>query len=399
MRALCLALVLLSCSAVDREEPRDLGLDEEWPADFAISATEPIVVVAGSEGTLLALSAYDGSELVRWSPGPGSELQPWSVAVSPTGRTVALLSHDQRVYLWSPSSAAAPRHVATLPDGPGREVEGWTFGSFLEFSSTGEHILVGIGEVGALLLDAEGRTLLTLAKLGGTMFQAPLAWSRDGRRFAAAVGTNVQVYDAATTAPLDVTLPQTRETVQSLALDATGSRLAVGTLGATVLELDLATGALRWQASYSDELARRGSLYTHMGIQMLAYSPDGDWLAATTGSEVRGLVIEADSGRLHWLSEFHGARIGGEPAAIDWDLYSRDWTFGHVSGVMPLHRVQIRGGRAGSVEEHELPCGSVPKRGHGGMAFSILHPEDDEQPSELIAFRSSVQRPSWRVRI
>lgn len=310
-----------------------------------------------------------------------------SPSLRPTGSPIAVLAFDHRLFLWTPAAerveARAPRLVATVPGKPERPEGGWGFGAFLAFSSTGERLLAGAGEGGAVLLDAAGVTIATASSLGGSWFFAPLAWSADGTRFAAAEGTTVRVFEARTGKALDAQVPPSKERVKCVALTSNGARLAIGTDEGYIREFDLATGALRWESELVDPWLGPGG-GTRVGA--LGYSPDGAWLAATSEASIHGALYDPATGRQRWMGEFRGGRMG-EPAGIAWAPDGRSWYLAYVWGVMPIGRVRV----GDEVTEESLLRGSLPELGPRGLAVTVTG-------GQVVAFTTDPSRPTWKFR-
>jgi len=204
------------------------------------------------------LATADGTGAIRiWNVGSGrAELSwnevtaVWAAAFSPDGSVLVTGTQTGGVRAWDAASGSV---IATLT-GPDNSVHA------VAFSPDGNWILAGCAATGGIWI-WNARTYG--GQLLGRSVQA-LAVSPDGARIAAADLEQSTVLDTASGRVLQEGLPGGR----ALAFDARGDRLALGSDDGVVRIVDIRSRSVLF------------SLSTHAGVQSVAFSPDGRYLAS-----------------------------------------------------------------------------------------------------------------------
>jgi len=302
------------------------------------------------------------------------------IDVDPKGERVVILDLTGRVYLWKPREQAAPVEVAKIAPSESMGKGYSRFGASLRFSPSGERIAVGVHGGQVLLLDGNGapiggapEILAEDERLGGIWFDAPLAWSGDGRRLAALTTDGPVLFDASSAERVDVTFDTGGIELRSIALDATGERLAVGGAALTFGSFSTSDGSRTWWGPLNCD----GSLIADFGLEErlsvagLAFSPDGRHLACSTAEHSHAAIVAASTGERVWLGEFHGGRMG-EPRELLWSPSSRRLYHTFACGGMPLVRTVCDVNEAGGTTYAELrgerTC--LPEPGFEGLGVS-----------------------------
>ncbi|MGO9916157.1 MAG: protein kinase domain-containing protein, partial [Isosphaeraceae bacterium] len=220
----------------------------------------------------LASASWDSTVMV-WDVVIGQEtptLKGQYVAFSPDGRWLASASYDGIVRLWD---AGSGQEVRTLK-GHTKAVNS------VAFSPDGRQIATASLDKTVKLWDAAtGQELRTCQGHTGSVVR--VAFSPDGRRLATASNDHtVRLWDALTGEEILKT-----DSVSSMAFSLDGRHLAYAGHGA-VKVTEAATG--------QETLTLKG----HRGqIDGLAYSPDGQWLAAA-GGDTTVTVWDATTGKI-----------------------------------------------------------------------------------------------------
>ncbi len=319
----------------------------------------------GSSGSVFTVAS--GWQLARWKlPDLSSELAPpehlpafRSLAIDPTGLTVALGGDDSRIRLWDLVSGSLVwinpglderQSVLSLRFAPTRpylaaahsgadEMVVWDVVTHsqlvrqklvrirsLAFAPDGSQIAAAGS--GLLLWDFASQSATQRPSSG---LLTAIDWSLDGARgapnslVAAAMddGTT-QVWDSRTFAPRELASPDAGQ-LWSIALTSDGSRLATGANDGSVRLWDLSTGRLI------------ASLSGHASpVQSVAFSSDGA-LLATGAMDNTVRLWDGRTGRaLKTLSEPHGwvFSVAFSPdvsmlAAAAWDGTVRIWAIPH----------------------------------------------------------------------
>ena len=216
-------------------------------------------------------------------PGTGSHSSPMtSVTYSPDGRAVASTGADNKVIVSDPQAARS----AEVLTAPAQRVEGVAFspdGSTLYTSSVGgvllEWDLTGDRTFGRrFALGARSPCCRTVSPIA-----PPLALSPDGTMFAARLGrSSIGLFSTRTLQrQASFAIRPRRATVTALAWSPTRPELAVaGDSG--LVQLWNVNGTPRLERSLTGLHATRGA---PEAIQALAFSPNGQLLAASDSSE------------------------------------------------------------------------------------------------------------------
>ncbi|HEX8199605.1 MAG TPA: protein kinase, partial [Isosphaeraceae bacterium] len=241
---------------LDRDEPLPWADGGAAAGPAALSPDGLRLALRGAGGAVEIRAVPSGDLLRRIAPGGAVEV----LAFSPDGRFLALAGDGARVWDCRARKFATPK----LPHpGPVRT---------LAFNPTGNRLATG-GADGRARLFAVPSTARTRRPLVDPIPHLPLFWGvaapvapiflNDGRTLLTLADRNtVAWHDARTGA---ITRSWRRENIRSLAADADGRFLAVGSYLATAV-IDAATGAVR------AELPHRNS------VNRVAFSTDGGTL-------------------------------------------------------------------------------------------------------------------------
>ncbi len=299
----------------------DLGLDPQLSILLSLQAIKTSITVEAENALHRSILA---SRVVFTMH---HEASVWTVAYSPDGKRIATASADKTAKIWD---AATGKLLLTLV-GHTDSVH------VIAFSPDGKHLATASDDHTAKIWDAAtGKELFTLSGHQDIVFS--VAYSPDGRLVATA-GTNdrtVRIWDAGTGQLKQVL--QYPAPLLSVAFSPDGTRLATGTgpgdnaspgrvviwempTGKEQFELSLGTSenfpsedfprvtfspdgtrvaaaaefvglAIVWDLNTHRELAR---FHQATGVEGVAFSPDGKWLAAS-GTDQTGNIYDLASG-------------------------------------------------------------------------------------------------------
>jgi WD40 repeat protein/serine/threonine protein kinase len=238
---------------------------------------------ASSDKTVKLWDAQTGQELVTFR---GHTAAVGSVGFSPDGKRLASGSGDFPLQPGKPSSG----EVKVWDAQTGQEllsIKGFTALVFsVAFSPDGKRLAtLGLGQSGKVWDAQTGQAILTL-KMGGQFVEGGLAFSPDGQRLAGIInggGPNgirqVKVWDAQTAQEL-LTFKGHISWVTSIAFSPDGKRLASGS-GWPSTDFPAPEQVKVWDANTGQELL------TLQGVSGAVFSPNGHWLAGSTGGTVK----------------------------------------------------------------------------------------------------------------
>jgi DNA-binding SARP family transcriptional activator/WD40 repeat protein len=342
------------------------------PSAAAISPDGRTIAIGSQTGQVSFIDAANGQARA----GIGARSTPvTTVTYSPGGRAVASTGSDNRVIVWDPQTATS----AEVLTAPAEQVQGVAFspdGSTLYTSSLGgvllEWDLTGVRSFGRRFALGPGTACCGAV----SPLAPPLALSPDGTTFAVRLGSStVGLFSARTLQQqASFTIRPKGSVITALAWSPSRPELAVGGYSGLVQ---------LWQVNGTPRLARslRG-LQPLVGlpeaIQAVAFSPDGQLLAASDSHE----TLESPSGgalahygsRLVSLAIWRASNgrlvapprdLGTGPAHYTAIAFSRDGRLLAVSlpdttddGGLPVPSVQVLDPTTGQVRQTLRPLGA-----------------------------------------
>ncbi len=248
------------------------------PTSAAISPDGTTVAIGSQTGAVSFVAAATG--LARRGSG-GHTAAVASVVYAPDGRTAMSVGDDGRVIVWDPLTG---EELAGLSGPPGRVQDA-------EVSPDGSTLYTSAVGGGVLAWDLTGRRSFGRSARLSPAHQCcdsisplapPLAVSPDGTRFAVPIGpSTVGVFSTRTLRrEASFTIRPSGQALTTLAWSPIGPELAVGAHGG-VIELWSVGGAPHYLRSLAGLAPLPGQAEA---IQSLAFSPDGQFLAASDKS-------------------------------------------------------------------------------------------------------------------
>ena len=250
------------------------------PAAAAISPDARTIAIGSQDGSVSFVDADTGG--LRRAQGGQHSAAVAAAVYSPSGGTVMTVGDDGRVIVWDPRSG---RRLLALP-GPAGHVQDAQVspdGSTLYTAGTGG-VMLAWDLTGARGFGRSARLSASLQCCDSVTPEAPaFALSPDGTEFAVATGdSKVGVYSTATLRrEKSFAIGSTANRVTALSWSPAGETLAVGAHGGIVQLWDV-TGSPRRERSLVGLQPLPGQIEA---IQSLAFSPDGQLLAASDKSE------------------------------------------------------------------------------------------------------------------
>jgi WD40 repeat protein/DNA-binding SARP family transcriptional activator len=250
------------------------------PSTAAISPDARTIAIGSQDGSISFVDAVSG-QLRRGMGGQHSSAVAGAI-YSPSGNTVMTVGDDGKVIVWDPHS---DRRLASLagPAGHIQDAQVSPDGSTLYTAGTGG-VMLAWDLTGARGFGRSARLSATLPCCDSVTPEAPpFALSPDGREFAVATAdSRVGVYSATTLRrEKSFTIASTANRVTALSWSPTGDTLAVGAHGGIVQLWDVG-GSPRRERSLVGLEPLPGQIEA---VQSLAFSPDGQTLAASDKSE------------------------------------------------------------------------------------------------------------------
>jgi WD40 repeat protein/DNA-binding SARP family transcriptional activator len=250
------------------------------PAAAAISPDANTIAIGSQDGSVSFVDADTGG--LRRGQGGQHSAAVAAAVYAPSGRTVMTVGDDGRVIVWDPRSG---RRLEALP-GPAGHVQDAQVspdGSTLYTAGTGG-VMLAWDLTGARGFGHGARLSASLQCCDSVTPEAPaFALSPDGTEFVVAIGdSQVGVYSTTTLRrEKSFAIGPTANRVTALSWSPTGKTVAVGAHGGIVQLWDV-TGSPRRERSLVGLEPLPGQIEA---IQSLAFSPDGQLVAASDKSE------------------------------------------------------------------------------------------------------------------
>ncbi len=281
------------------------------PTAAAISPNGATIVIGSQNGTVSFVDAVTGA-LLRGSGGHAAAVA--SVVYASDSRTVTTVADDGKVTLWD-SRGSGARTVLTGPAGDVDDAQVSSDGSTLYTAGVGGVLLAWdlTGTRGFGRSARVGRQLPCCDSI--TPPAPPLALSPHGSEFAAPIGVStVGVFSTATLRRVaSFTIRPSSDAITALAWSPVSGTLAVGAHDGVVQLWDV-NGAPRLERSLTGLSPFFGQ---NEAVQALAFSPDGQLLAASDKSEGSALgrnVISPIAMLARW--KVSTGVMAGMPAAL-----------------------------------------------------------------------------------
>ncbi len=272
---LCLAAILSSGSGgvCLRAQSPAPGMSAIWPVVLGGHRSGVTAVQYSPDGTWLASSSLDGTVRL-WSTrtwktarilNHGSEV--YAIAFSPDGHLLVSGGYDHRLMFWETRSGTLRRAV---------KLSDWVVG--IVFTPTGQ-LIAGCSDGLVRVLDPSTGVINRTINIGHEVVS--FAVSADGRYFATSVPT--KLWDLASGQKLSKEMPGLGQ--NGLAFTPSGDRLASAEGTGGVLVSSVPNGERRDVLRIEAEKKRPGpsgysSFTVNMPASAVAFSRDGDWLAA-----------------------------------------------------------------------------------------------------------------------
>jgi WD40 repeat protein/DNA-binding SARP family transcriptional activator len=250
------------------------------PSAAAISPDARTIAIGSRDGSVSFVEADAGR--LRRGRGEQHTAAVAGAVYSPSGTTMMTVGDDGRVIVWATRSG---RRLAVLqgPAGHVQDAQVSPDGSTLYTAATGG-VMLAWDLTGMRGFGRSARLSASLQCCDSVTPEAPaFALSPDGSEFAAAIAdSKVGVYSAMTLRrEKSFAIASTPDRVTALSWSPTGKTLAVGAHGGVVQLWDV-TGSPRLERSLVGLEPLPGQIEA---IQSLAFSPDGQILAASDKSE------------------------------------------------------------------------------------------------------------------
>lgn len=322
--------------------PPRVDLDGLAVRDACVTPDGASVVVAlanGSQGMLLHLELATGKALRSTRlHSPAQE-----IAIDSGARHVALLGADREVEIGALDGTGELR-AFTLQRAPKTRIVWSTFGTTLEFSPSGDRLLVAVPKYDVVLTDTDGAIVETLTGDCGIYLQRAYRWSPSDGRIVIARLDELEIRDGSTGKTLR-SIPALGQ-IKSLAVHPTRPIAATGHHDGRIRVWSLDDGALLRSFDHIDPFwgsppndGEEGPLGGFPHIGWLAYSPDGQFLAYTTAHSVHLGVIDTSNFERLSIGPFLGG-AAGVPATLQWSADSRSvWSRTLFNGRVALARI------------------------------------------------------------
>ena len=335
------------------------------PTDAVIDPGGRFMAVGRTDGVIELLDATSGS-LVRRSRPLGSPV--WAVALHPRGHSVAALTWDGRVHLWSTAGDDEPLHVDALAPAAEDDELGWSFGAFLEFDSTGKRLFAAAVYRGWCLLDDGGEVLRYDATPIGHFFAVRAAWSPNGSGVAIVrkgLLKTVSFVDSGEGGELALPIDCPSD-VLGLDLSPDGKRLATGHDDAHLRVWNVETGELLFEDEFIDPWPLDGGHIPR--IRDVRFSPDGNQVAYSTDPSVNVIVFDLESGERVAEHDTNGGRLF-ERVPVCWSPDGPRLWFAYAGGAMNVWQLDW----SNEVTACTAVTRGSPPRPSAGRISAVVH--------------------------
>jgi outer membrane protein assembly factor BamB len=306
---------------------------ESWPTAIAVNKSGSAIAIGDADGIVRVLEAQTGRERVQ-APSLGDRV--WAVGLDPDSEHVLALTWNGKLHRRRLDGTQV--WVSTTAIGPAaQEQEGApALAGLLQWDPTGRLLLVAGTDRGASVFGAGGEMLWSTRTGFGDCADVHVTWSPDGKWLAAIAEADkreVRFLDAQSGADSAPALPCPDDAI-CVAIHPNREWIATGHEKMRVRVFDRATHALRFEAFSADEIGFAGS------VNEAQFSPDGNYLAISTGNGRYVTVLDAATGERVWASGQLGGRIA-EHGELVWSMDSQRLWSAFSSGALGLYEFEL----------------------------------------------------------
>lgn len=367
LRLLAAALLLLAPTA---------AADDARVSECVAASDAPVALATTTDGHVALLDSASGKPKARAlldAPIVGA-------AISPRGDRVALIDAIGVVHQAGASLESFTRSEALRA--PAAPLRGERLGVTMAFAPDSSALLIDIGPVGAVVLGADGAIISAFETRRGGWASSRACWSADGRSIHAITEDGLRIFDPRTGEPRGEALAADGR-ILDFDLHPTEPLVVTSHRSGAILEWSLETRRIVREWHHEDPQGFDGDQY----VNCVAYDPQGDRIAFTTGSGVFLGVVGRESDQPPWYSWYCDGRAG-TPAPLAWDPQgvSLWWAFAGTFG--ELHRYSTDGEQRKS---RPAPKGATPTFDGAGHGVTI-------SGGGAVCFDAATHELLWTVR-